>query len=108
MLSALTTCSVSLWSRFVRVLEEPDTAYDSRPEVNADALEAWGEIRTTFPFVSTQNGGAPLHTHTHSGIWSSLMLFTTEHSLSVVVSAVMCSASWSLDIFRPRTIHPPG
>lgn len=49
---------------------------------------------------------------TRSGILSNLMLLATEHSLSGVVSEVMRSASeaddWSLDIFIPRAIHPPG
>lgn len=51
--SALTTCSGRLWSRFGQVTEEPDTAYGSRPEVNADASDTWGEIGTRFPFVSS-------------------------------------------------------
>lgn len=47
-------------------------------------------------------------THTHSGIWSSLVLLAKEHCLSVVVGGVICSASgvdgWSLDIFIPRPV----
>lgn len=50
-----TTRPVCLWPWFGQELEEPDTACDSRPEVNTDAFEAWGQIMTSFPFVAFQS-----------------------------------------------------
>lgn len=65
-----------------------------------------GPVFPLFPFKMQT-----LH-DTHSGIWSSLVLLAKEHCLSVVVGEVICSASgeddWSLDIFIPRPVHPPG
>lgn len=50
--SDLTTRPVRLWPRFGQVLEESNTACDSRPEVNTDAFEGWGDFRSSSSSVS--------------------------------------------------------
>lgn len=112
-LSALTKCPVSLWSRFGQVLDEPDTAYDSRQDVLYMQMLYKLEVNVWQVFLLFSLNMKTLR-DTHSSTWSSLLLFPMEHCLSVDMRQVTLKYSafwvgdWSLDIFIPLTIHPSG